>query len=127
MKKKIDSIIKKKDIIKAIKLFIIRNLFKNENNKKNKKLPLFKSLMKKDDIWDIKIFENKNKFENELEYFNNNFELTLINILEFYYLLEPHKKKNDRKKKICKKCGKEKKDLDSKLICKACKKKNDLN
>ena len=57
--------------------------------------------MKKDDIWDIKIFENKNKFENELEYFNNNFELTLINILEFYYLLEPHlrKKEEPNKKK----------------------------
>ena len=101
--KKIDSIIKKKDIIKATKLFIIRNLFKNENNKKNKKLPLFKSLMKKDDIWDIKIFENKNKFENELEYFNNNFELTLINILEFYYLLEPHLRKKEETNKNKKK------------------------
>ena len=90
-------IIKKKDLIKAIKQFIIRNLFKNENNKKNKNLPLFKSLMKKDDIWDVKIIENKNQYEKEFEYFINNFEITLVNILEFYYLLEPHQKKKETK------------------------------
>ena len=59
--------------------------------------------MKKDEMWDIKIFENKNKFENEIEYFNNNFELTLINILEFYYLLEPHLRKKEETNKNKKK------------------------
>ena len=65
MDNKKDYIIKK-DLIKTVKQIIIRNLFKNENNEKNKNLPLFASLMKKDDIWDIKFLKNKNKFETEI-------------------------------------------------------------
>ena len=59
--------------------------------------------MKKDDIWDIKILKNKNKFETEIEYFINNFNLKLVNILEFYYLLEPHLKESKKEIKTNKK------------------------
>ena len=101
-----NNLIQKNILNSASRKYILRYIIYPEEYELNKDKKLIDILMSKKDIWDLSII-NHNNFEKEIKVLNDEFDLEIINVVDFCNILsekdkknkEIHKNENNRKNK----------------------------